>query len=533
MRGKIETRVGVFILAALGIFLYMGFKIGSFRFDRDQYTSYTMFFKDISGLSRKAKVKIAGVEVGWVEETTLVGDGRMRAQALIALLKDHTLYVDAHAVVRQDGMLGPKFLEIFPGDPLLSRLSHGGSLREPGEDPVSIDDLMKNFKKIASNVEDVTDSIRTAIGGQRGKEQLQDIFNNLDRAAQKIASFSEIADRSLSRNEENIDVLLSVGKDIRRLSQKLEDKVLPTFQNSMEKISSVFDRDFDRVATKLETTAEAVDEAAVQAREGLRNISSVAEKIDEGKGLLGKLVNEDETYRDLKVAIGGLKNYFSQMDRMQIVFDSHFEGMYRPAENYKFENSKGYFNMRIHPDDDHFYEVQLVASEKGLVSRQERCREYYDEDGYIVNTDELELSDKVEHTLRMKEIILKRNTVSLGVQFGKIFNNIALRFGLFEGSAGLGVDFDIPFDSDKFRWVTSLEVFDLSGQNRKDDRRPHIKWINKMYLLRNIYFSFGADDFISKKNASAFFGAGIRFGDDDIKYLLSSLGSSVAGRTSS
>ena len=46
MRGRTETIVGVFILAALGVFLYMGFRIGSFRFDRDQYASYTMFFKD-------------------------------------------------------------------------------------------------------------------------------------------------------------------------------------------------------------------------------------------------------------------------------------------------------------------------------------------------------------------------------------------------------------------------------------------------------------------------------------------------------
>ena len=34
----------------------------------------------------------------------------------------------------------------------------------------------------------------------------------------------------------------------------------------------------------------------------------------------------------------------------------------------------------------------------------------------------------------------------------------------------------------------------------------------------------GADDFISKKNANVFFGAGIRFGDDDVKYLIPSLG---------
>jgi hypothetical protein len=110
------------------------------------------------------------------------------------------------------------------------------------------------------------------------------------------------------------------------------------------------------------------------------------------------------------------------------------------------------------------------------------------------------------------------------LQFGKIFGPVAVRFGLFEGSSGIGVDFDIPFSSDKFRWVTSFEGFDFIGWNRLEDRRPHLKWINKIYVMRNLYMTFGADDFISKHNSNAFFGAGIRFGDDDIKYFASSIG---------
>jgi len=528
LRGKTETYVGIFILAALGIFVYMGFKIGAFRFDRDRYASYTMFFKDISGLSRKADVKVAGVKIGWVENLQLISkDDITRAQADVMVHRDYQLYKNAYALVRQDGLLGPKFLEIIPGDPLLRELSAGAVLREPSVAPVSIDDLLQKFKNIAEHVEDVTESFKDAIGGRQGSEQLQKIFNNLDRASERIASFSDIVDRSLTRNEGNIDAILSVGKDIRRLSKKLEDDVLPTFQNSMVKISDVFDRDFDRVATKLEATAESVDEASIQAREGLRSISSVAEKIDEGKGLLGKLINEDETYHDLKVAVQGIKNYFSKIDRLEIVFDSHFEGMYKPAENYEFEDSKGYFDMRIHPNDDHFYVMQIVSSEKGRVERSELHRAYADDDGNLINTNDLTLNRKVEHVFRVKKELFKRNTISLGLQFGKVFNRIALRFGLFEGSAGFGIDFDIPLGSDKFRWVTTLEAFDMAGWNRKDDRRPHFKWLNKIFMFKNIYVTFGADDFISRRNINAFFGAGLRFGDDDVKYLFSTLGSSV------
>ena len=56
---------------ALAIFFYMTFNIGVFRLNRNEYIPYIVFFSDISGLQKKADVKIAGVRVGWVEGTEL------------------------------------------------------------------------------------------------------------------------------------------------------------------------------------------------------------------------------------------------------------------------------------------------------------------------------------------------------------------------------------------------------------------------------------------------------------------------------
>jgi len=287
------------------------------------------------------------------------------------------------------------------------------------------------------------------------------------------------------------------------------------------------------VSGKIGDATESLNDALSQARDGFKNISSVAEKVNEGKGLLGKLINEEETYRDLKVATEGIKNYFARVEKLQIVFDSHFETMHRPAENYRYEDSKGYFDVRIHPSLDYFYMVQLAASQKGFITRKETIPSYADECGNKIDTCQLQLTDvdRMRFVYRKKKEKIKRNTVKLGLQFGKIFGPVALRFGMFEGSTGFGVDFDIPFNTDKFRWVTSLEGFDFVGWNRLEDRRPHLKWLNRVYILRNIYMTFGADDFISKHNANAFVGAGIRFGDDSVKYFASSLGgfSSVGG----
>ncbi len=528
MQGKIETRVGIFVLIALGIFAYMGFKIGAFRFDYAKYNDYTVYFKDISGLSRKADVKIAGVKVGWVDDVKLIPgthEEDMRAEAKLMVLKQYALYSNAYPVVRQDGLLGPKFIEIIPGDPLLQKVPEGGTLSRPSVEPVNIDQVLQRVKGIADDVGDVAQSFQEAVGTPGGREQLRSIFENLENTTQKLSSFADVVERSAVRNEDNIDALMEIGTHVRELSQTLQDSVLPSVRDSIDKISSVFDRDFGRVATSIENATKSLDEASVQARDGLRSISSVAVKIDEGQGLLGKLVNEDETYRDLKVAIQGFKNYLTKVDRLQVVFDSHFESMYRRAENYDHKDSKGYFDVRIYPNEDHFYLLQVATSEKGWINRFEERRNYQTNEGKEIDTSLLDLTDKqrLQFVERAQIAVLSRNTLKFGLQFGKIFGDVALRFGLFEGSAGTAIDFDIPFRNDNFRWVTSLEMFDTRGWNRINDKRPHVKWLNKMYLFRSIYMTFGADDFISRHNANAFFGAGVRFGDDDVKYFLSSL----------
>lgn len=531
MQGRIEITVGIFVLAALGVFAYMGFQIGAFRFDRSRYNEYAIYFKDISGLSRKADVKIAGVKVGWVEAITLHSNGQPEAEAKIMVQNEYALYSDAYALVRQQGLLGPNYLEVIPGDPLMRRLEGGETLDKPTTKPVAMDELLLQFKKIATNVEDVTESFKAALGGTEGRDQLRHLFENLNHTAEKLSSFSDILERSFSRNEDNINDILALGKDLRRLAEKLETDMFPAFKDGFEKISHVFDRDFGRIADKLESTGDALEEASTQARDGLKSLTSVAEKIDDGKGLLGKLINEDETYKDLRVAVSGLKNYFAKVDRMQIVVDSHVETMHRPGEHYAFEDSKGYFDIRVHPNEDHFYVLQLASSDKGYIQRHEILRKYCDGNDNLVDLDRLNITDaeKLQLTYLQKLEFRNRNGIKIGAQFGKVFNDIALRFGLIEGFAGLGIDIDIPTGTDKFRWVTTLEAFDFTGQNRTNDRRPHIKWLNRMFLFRNIYFTFGADDFASKHNSNIFLGCGIRFGDDDIKFLLGGMGGGCGG----
>jgi phospholipid/cholesterol/gamma-HCH transport system substrate-binding protein len=517
LRIQTETAVGVFILIATAIFLYMSYQVGSFRFDRLRYNTYTVYFSDISGVSKKSDVKIAGVKVGWVDAVDLINEGQ-QVKATLMIDKKYVLYNNAHAIVRQEGLLGSKYLEIVSGDPLLSILPSGSMLTGPSRGPVPIDELLQQFKNIAGNVEEFTSSFKSALGGQEGEDKLKSLFGNLKDAAERFAAFAQSAEQMMRRNEGNVDMILS---DMKTVLQDLKSEIprlSSNLQQNFERISTVLDRDFNRVANQFENVGAPLGE--------------IAHKISEGRGLLGQLINDEGTAQDLRVAANGIKDYFERINRLGIVFDIHTESMTNSFPQHCFQDNRGYFLFRIHPSEDYFYLAGLTAAQSGLVERSDTFKKWYDVDN------ECRVNEMVPHHMdldpnkRLKYAPVKRKVrrlydrFLLNLQVGKIFGHVAFRGGLIDNTGGIAMDLDIPLTEKTFRWVSSLELFDVTGRqrfidNNHSDDRPHFKWLNRLFFTRNMYFTFGADDFISRSNKSAFFGVGVRFADDDVKYLAS------------
>lgn len=508
MRIKTETSVGLFILVAVGIFLYMSFQIGVIRFDTARYSRYTVYFHDVSGLSKKADVQMAGVKVGWVEEVGLVNNGQ-QVRAEIMVLGSYPIYSDAYGLVRQDGLLGTKYVEIIPGDPHMPRIKPGGILMRPSKEPVAVDAMLGELRDIARNIQEVSASLKTVFAGDAGVQRLERVIDNFGMAAERASEVVSSIGGVVNRNEQSFD---EVMRDLRSIATDLKREI-PSLSSSVRdgitQAAEALDRDLGRVAQQFEETAHPITQAA--------------RKITDGEGVIGKLVTDEDLSQNLTMAIDGVKKYFSQIDKLSVIFDVHGESMYGLGNEIGVEDGKGYLDVRVHPTEDYFYLGGLVGCYSGTIARYHKYREWYNEHGCPLNPDDMELTDygrlKYAHK---KDVQVRQLDSSLyDLQFGKVYGPFAFRGGLFESTFGVGIDFDIPFNWDNVRWVTSFEAFDLRGRNRLGDDRPHLKWLNKIFFADTLYMVFGADDFVSKTNKNAFAGVGIRFADDDIKYLIS------------
>ncbi len=516
---RTETIVGLFVITAIGIFFYLSFSIGSFRFDTRRYDQYSAYFNDTTGLEVKDPIRIAGVTVGAVKEINLIDD---RAHVVFWIQKQFKLGNNAHAVIRQQGLLGNSHIEIDPGDSTSGYLSPGSALKLPSQSPPMVSELVSKFSDIATSVKAVASSLENTIASRSGEDNIRVALEGFARASDRIANFSEVLERSLKQNEETINQTLQDFKEVAmRLRQDspqiLHDTSIITAQLSQDTVPAFTDasRNVSLLSQKVGTAFDTFENAAGSAHGGFNEAQQVFEKLNTGKGVLGKLINEEETYRDLRTSIKAIKDYAKLIDNLEILIDMHSETMLRDW------NSKGYFEMRVRPSNDYFYLFQLLTDEKGTVQKQRVFERRFDCKGnQLCAPNATALYD---HPDAIEIDIQTKNAILFGLQFGKRFDRLVFRTGLFESTFGMAVDYYVPLPTNKLHWITTMELFDIKGNNRVCDTRPHLKWINRVFILKNLYTVFGIDDFISKNNANPFIGGGIRFNDKDLKYLLSSI----------
>ena len=169
------ARVGVFMFVALvivGIFIIkieeipIGTKGGRVRVQAE--------FSSVAGLDEKSPVRIAGVRIGLVESIALKGS---HAIATLALDPAVRLHIGARAEVTSLGMLGDKYIELFPGD-----LS--GPLLPPetvlnGSSPTTFDQVLQTVNGIGGDVKAVTETLRKSLGGNEGQQRVDEIVENI------------------------------------------------------------------------------------------------------------------------------------------------------------------------------------------------------------------------------------------------------------------------------------------------------------------------------------------------------------------
>ncbi len=87
---------------------------------------------------------------------------------------------------------------------------------------------------------------------------------------------------------------------------------------------------------------------------------------------------------------------------------------------------------------------------------------------------------------------------------------------MIENTGGAMIDYGIVPN----KLSLAFEAFDFS---RETDLDPHLRLTARWYAWKGLYLQAGYDDPLVDAYRSPFLGAGVRWTDDDLKYLLGSI----------
>ncbi|HLJ48711.1 MAG TPA: MlaD family protein [Bryobacteraceae bacterium] len=197
-----ELRLGVFVVVTLLILAAAVFLIGSQKsLFKSTYTLNTTF-KNAVGLVSGAEVRVAGIREGTVKQ--LVLPKRSGENLTVVMnMEDATrgvLKKDSLAAIKNEGLLGDKYVEITFGSPNAPSLKNGDTIAS--EPPLDISDLIKKTDQILDTTQGSLNNMQTATDNlasisskvNEGKGTIGGLINDptiYRQASQGAASFAD------------------------------------------------------------------------------------------------------------------------------------------------------------------------------------------------------------------------------------------------------------------------------------------------------------------------------------------------------
>ncbi|MFZ2490935.1 MAG: MlaD family protein [Thermoanaerobaculia bacterium] len=503
------AKVGAVMLIALAVLGYFVLKIEDIDLgSRGGKREVKVLFENVAGLEPKSAVRIAGVRKGTVRDIRVLPDGQ--AEVTLEVDNDVPLRANASAKVANMGLLGEKYVELDPGTSDAPVMADQAVVRLSGTQPASIDQVTDQVSAIADDVKAITASLRQVMGGQSGEQRMMDIVENVRLITSDVRSL-------IVANRENVDATLGNAREI---TAQLRVEI-PRLAASIETVANQIGGTVGENRGEVRELVTNLRGLSADLRTTADNLNAITGQVKSGEGTVGKLIYDDEAHERLTGAlesvesgVTSLKNTLGRVDKIGMdlsVKADYFAGLgAREIEGVTSigGNSRTVVGLKIRPnvEKNRFFNVEMSDDPRG--QRQDKI---------VVETQTNPATG--ESTTNVTTTAKFERNFLLSAQAGWKLNDVSVRIGLFDSSGGIGADVDM---SEKLRFTG--ELFDFG--KRRDDK-PHAR-VFAEYRFRQerentpqLFLSSGVDNLM---NDTAFmFGGGIRWRDDDLKYLLGSI----------
>ena len=205
---KFKIRLGLFIAGGLALFVLAIFIIGKQKNLFNPVFKLSTSFSNVSGLQVGNNIRFAGINVGTVDNITIMNDSTVKVDMLIKKDVRQFIKSDCEVAIGSEGLIGDRLLVITQGTSDAPGVKAGQYLTSA--EPVEIDAIMASLEVTADNAAIISDQlaeIMIKINGGEGTlgRLIQDttIANNLSQTMVNIKSSSKGLDENMEAAKHN------------------------------------------------------------------------------------------------------------------------------------------------------------------------------------------------------------------------------------------------------------------------------------------------------------------------------------------
>jgi phospholipid/cholesterol/gamma-HCH transport system substrate-binding protein len=259
-----KIRLGIFISLGLAAFIAAIYFVG----EKQQLFRSTFrisgVFKDVAGLQAGNNIRLSGINVGTVEDISIVSDTTVRVKMVIDEKIRKFIKKDAVASIGSEGLMGNKVLVITPGTGGKMKIENNSTIKTI--QPINMDDILLSLKTTIDHTSQIT-------------SDLSKITTNVQSGKGTIGRL--VMDQTWRQNFDSIFVDLREGstgfKVLMGNANSIND-ILPSLKTTMDHTSNI-----------------------------AGDLSKITTNIQSGKGTIGRLLMDQSSAQNIDSAFANLK----------------------------------------------------------------------------------------------------------------------------------------------------------------------------------------------------------------------------------
>src|SRR5512133_56394 len=480
---KPETKVGLFFTGAIFLLAVLVFRsekleIGGKKNQSERFT----YFDSVAGLNVQSAVRIAGVKVGDVRTIALENG---KARVVVGLSQDVPIYADAFVSLGSIGILGEKFIDLDAGHSAMERTM--GSVPVLSKAGVSLGRQRESLSAIGEDVKGVTQALNESIGGEQGRQKLDEIVDNIRVLTAEFRSMAQ----------ENHSAINNTMGNVEAITADLRDK-LPKLAQQFEMVGKNLNAMLEENRPELKGVMGDVRKLAQSFQGTADNLKVLTDRINKGEGTIGKLLNDETTIKKINEAVDNVNGLLGGFNKMDFRLDMD------AAQWDKRKDSRVALGLEIAPRPDYWYALGFASTPDGKLSESTRTVTQLDP-----------VTGQPITVLERNQFVTTDRSFTLSAQFAKRIGPAVFSAGIVEGKGGGGVELR-TLDNDRLRF--GVLAYDFT--KRDDKPNPRYRFTSSYQFWKGAYVQAGVQDIGNKDLRTIFFGGGLRWKDDDLKKII-------------